>query len=300
MDKDFLYDRALGAYLGLAVGDALGATVEFMLPREIRCQYGVHQDIIGGGWLKLKAGRVTDDTEMSLALGRALVASGGWNAKAVADSYVAWLKSRPVDIGNTCRRGIQRYMVDGSLSGAQSPYDAGNGAAMRNLPLVLLTLNDEQAFVEHTLAQSHFTHNHPLSDAATLALGRMLRQMLGGGKIRECREVVKALLGEQPKFQFTPYPGRASGYVVDTMQTVLHHFFITDSFETLVVETVNCGEDADTTGAIAGMLGGALYGAGAIPQRWLDKLEPQVVSEIKQQIRELLRLSESVSTPNIP
>ena len=73
MVKDMLYDRALGAYLGLAVGDALGATVEFMLPREIRYQYGVHRDIIGGGWLKLKAGRVTDDTEMSLALGRALM-----------------------------------------------------------------------------------------------------------------------------------------------------------------------------------------------------------------------------------
>jgi ADP-ribosyl-[dinitrogen reductase] hydrolase len=287
-----LKDRALGAYLGLAVGDALGATVEFMLPREIRYQYGVHQDIIGGGWLKLKAGRVTDDTEMSLALGRALIASGGWNANAVADSYVAWLKSRPVDIGNTCRRGIQRYMVSGSLIGAVSEYDAGNGAAMRNLPLVLLTLNDEQAFVKHTLAQSRFTHNHPLSDAATLALGRMLRQLLGGGKIRECREVVKALLHEQPKFEFTPYPGRASGYVVDTMQTVLHHFFITDSFESLVVETVNCGEDADTTGAIAGMLGGALYGARAIPARWLSKLEPQVIGEIKQQVRELLKLAD--------
>ncbi len=292
MASDLLYDRALGAYLGLAVGDALGATVEFMLPREIRHQYGVHKDIIGGGWLKLKAGRVTDDTEMSLALGRALIASNGWNANAVGDSYVAWLKTRPVDIGNTCRRGIQRYMMNGSLSGPVSEADGGNGAAMRNLPLVLLTLNDEKAFVEYTLAQSHFTHNHPLSDAATLALGRMLRVMFAGGKIKQCREVVKDLLKDYPKFQFTPYPGRASGYIVDTMQTVLHHYFITDSFEGLVIDTVNRGEDADTTGAIAGMLGGALYGASAIPTRWLDKLEPHVVGEIHQQVRELLRLAE--------
>ncbi|HMC12875.1 MAG TPA: ADP-ribosyl-[dinitrogen reductase] hydrolase [Gallionellaceae bacterium] len=294
-----LHDRALGAYLGLAVGDALGATVEFMLPREIRYQYGVHKDIIGGGWLRLKAGRVTDDTEMSLALGRALIASGGWNANAVADSYVDWLKSRPVDIGNTCRRGIQRYILNGSLSSLASEGDAGNGAAMRNLPLVLLTLNDEQAFVELTLAQSHFTHNHPLSDAATLALGRMLRQMFREGKIKECREVVKSLVSEHPKFQFTPYPGRASGYIVDTMQTVLHHLFITDSFESLVVETINCGEDADTTGAIAGMLGGALYGVGAIPARWLDKLEQHVVSEIRQQVNKLLDLAEHSCHPPI-
>jgi ADP-ribosyl-[dinitrogen reductase] hydrolase len=285
-----LHDRALGAYLGLAVGDALGATVEFMLPREIQYQYGVHKEIIGGGWLKLKPGRVTDDTEMSLALGRALVASGGWNATAVADAYVAWLRSRPIDIGNTCRRGIQRYILNGSLSSLESERDAGNGAAMRNLPLVLLTLNDEQAFVEQTLAQSHITHNNPLSDAATLALGRMLRCLLNGGggvveKIGECRE-----MAEQPQFKFDPYPGRASGYIVDTMQTVHHHFFNTNSFESLVVDTVNCGEDADTTGAIAGMLGGALYGAGAIPARWLDKLEPQVVFEIRRQVFELLRL----------
>jgi ADP-ribosyl-[dinitrogen reductase] hydrolase len=291
MNKNFLHDRALAAYLGLAVGDALGATVEFMLPREIHYLYGIHKDIIGGGWLKLKAGRVTDDTEMALALGRALVKSGGWNATAVADSYVAWLKSRPVDIGNTCRRGIQRYMLDGSLNGPPSEDDAGNGAAMRNLPLVLLTLNSEQAFVEHTLAQCHFTHHHPLSDAATLALGRLLRVLLGGGKLKECREVVKELLREYPKFQFTPYPGRASAYIVDTLQTVLHHLFATDSFESLVVETVNCGEDADTTGAIAGMLGGALYGLGAIPERWLEKLELHVVSEIELQVGELLRLA---------
>jgi ADP-ribosyl-[dinitrogen reductase] hydrolase len=297
MDKGILHDRALGAYLGFAVGDALGATVEFMLPREIRHQYGTHRDIIGGGWLRLKPGRVTDDTEMSLAFGRALIGAGGWDVNAVADSWVAWLKSRPVDIGNTCRRGIQRYMVDGSLSGAPSPYDAGNGAAMRNLPLVLLTLHDEQAFVERTLAQNHITHNHPLSDAATLALGRMLRQMFSGGKVKECRAVVNELLREHPKFQFTPYPGRASGYIVDTMQTVLHHFFSTDSFETLVVETVNCGEDADTTGAIAGMLGGALYGASAIPSRWLEKLEPQVVNEIRYQVWELLRLAECGCQP---
>lgn len=291
MDKQRLHDRALGAYLGLAVGDALGATVEFMLPREIQHQYGTHRDIIGGGWLKLKAGRVTDDTEMSLALGRALVAAGGWNATAVADAFVDWMKSRPIDIGNTCRRGIQRYMLHGSLSGPVSEGDGGNGAAMRNLPVVLATLHDDAAFRQQTLAQSHITHNHVLSDAATLTLGEMTRVLLKGGGGQECRALAHALLDEHPRFRFAPYPGRASGYIVDTMQTVLHYFFTTDSFESLVVDTVNRGEDADTTGAITGMLGGALYGAAAIPARWLDKLEPHVVSEIREQVNGLLRLS---------
>jgi len=292
MDKQNLHNRALGAYLGLAVGDALGATVEFMLPREIQYQYGTHREIIGGGWLKLKAGRVTDDTEMALALGGALIASDGWNAHAVADAFVAWLKTRPVDIGNTCRRGIQRYILNGSLSGSVSEGDAGNGAAMRNLPVVLATLHDDERFRQQTLDESRFTHNHPLSDSATLALGEMTRKMLLGGDKMACREIANQLVQDFPKFQFQPYPGRASGYIVDTMQTVLHHFFNTDSFETLVVETVNRGEDADTTGAIAGMLGGAMYGATAIPKRWVNKLDQKVVSEIHQQVSGLLRLSQ--------
>jgi ADP-ribosyl-[dinitrogen reductase] hydrolase len=284
-------DRALGAYLGMAVGDALGATVEFMLPREIRHQYGEHREIIGGGWLKLKAGRVTDDTEMALALGGALIASNGWDAVAVADAFVAWLRSKPVDVGNTCRRGIQRYMMDGRLSGPVSEADGGNGAAMRILPLVLATLQDGEAFRMCALEQAHITHNHPLSDAATVALGEMTRRLVNGGGIRECREVASMLLAEYPKFRFEPYPGRASGYIVDTVQTVLHHFFRSDSFERCVVDTVNCGEDADTTGAIAGMLAGALHGAGEIPLRWLNRLDPQVVAEIRGQVDGLLSLS---------
>jgi len=178
------------------------------------------------------------------------------------------------------------------MSGPVSEGDAGNGAAMRNLPVALATLNNDEAFRQQTLDESRFTHNHPLSDAATLALGEMTRIMVKGGGALECREIVNALLRDYPKFQFEPYPGRASGYILDTMQTVLHFFFDADSFENLVVDTVNRGEDADTTGAIAGMLGGARYGASAIPKRWINKLEGKVVSEIHHQVNELLRLSE--------
>lgn len=286
-----LHARALGAYLGLAAGDALGATVEFLLPREIRHQYGVHRDIVGGGWLKLKAGAVTDDTGMCLALGRAMIETDGWDLKAVAEAFAGWLKSRPVDVGNACRRGIRRYMQQGSLSGPLSEGDGGNGAVMRNLPVVLANLHDPAAFRLRSLEQAHITHNHPLSDAATLALGEMTRTLLLGGDVDTCRALADELVAAHPQFRYAPYPGRASGYVVDTMQTVLHHFFATDSFETLLVETVNRGEDADTTGALAGMLGGARYGAEAIPPRWLKKLDSEVQRQIHAQVEALLRLA---------
>lgn len=292
MQKNNIHERALGAYLGFAIGDALGATVEFMTPAEIQHAYGMHRDIVGGGWLKLKPGQITDDTQMSLALGHSLIDSGGWNAKAAADNFVAWLKSKPADVGNTCRRGIRRYIADGSLQGPPSEGDAGNGACMRNLPLALATLGDEAAFERATLEQCHITHNHPLSDAATLALGRMTRMLIQGGGIKSCRAEANQLIAAHPAFRFEPYPKRASGYIVDTVQTVLHYFFRTDSFESCLTEVVNRGEDADTNGALAGMLAGAAYGVAGIPGYWLRKLDRDVRTQIEAQTDALLALAQ--------
>jgi ADP-ribosyl-[dinitrogen reductase] hydrolase len=293
MAPDRLHQHALGAYLGLAVGDALGATVEFMTPREIRQTYGIHDKIIGGGWLRLKPGQVTDDTEMALALGQAMIDGGGWSLQAVADSFAAWLRGKPVDVGNTCRRGIRRYLLDGSLKAPPNEGDAGNGACMRNLPVVLTTLGDAEAFERQTLEQCHLTHNHPLSDAATLTLGRMVRCLLQGGGRDDCRAIAETFVESHPPFRFDPYPGRASGYIVDTVQTVLHFFFATDSFASCVTGVVNRGDDADTTGALAGMLAGACYGAAAIPSRWIHRLDGIVKARILDQTTRLLHLNSS-------
>ncbi len=175
-------NRALAAFLGFAIGDALGATVEFMTSREIAAQYGVHREIIGGGWLRLKAGRVTDDTEMSLALGRSLLRCGGLDLRDVCEEFAAWLKSGPIDVGNTCRRGIRRYIVHGTVEGAFAPGDAGNGAAMRVLPVALATFGDPGKAEAWTLGQGRATHHHPLSDSACLALVEMVHILLRGGQ----------------------------------------------------------------------------------------------------------------------
>lgn len=285
-----LSDRALGAYLGFALGDALGATVEFMTPGEIHQRYGTHQNIIGGGWLKLARGAVTDDTTMSLALGDAIAAHPEWDMHAVADSFISWFRSRPVDCGNTCRRGIQRYIADRSLAGWPNEGDAGNGAVMRNLPVVLATLGDAERFDRWTLEQCHFTHNHPLSDAAALALGRLLRSLVIGEGQDAQRTIARKLVGEYPVFRFEPYPRRASGYVVDTVQTVLYHFFAESDFEACLIAAVNRGEDADTNGALAGMLAGASCGARALPERWLKVLDPAVQTRIRAQTESLLEI----------
>ncbi|MBC7908466.1 MAG: ADP-ribosyl-[dinitrogen reductase] hydrolase [Rhodospirillaceae bacterium] len=289
-----LEDRALGAFLGFAVGDALGATVEFLTRREIETKYGVHRKMIGGGWLHLAPGQITDDTEMALALGRSLVRQGTFDAKDVCEEFAAWLKSGPVDIGNTCRRGIRRYMIHGSVEGAYCDGDGGNGAAMRLLPLAIATLYRPDLFEAWTLAQCHITHHHPLSDDASLAFGRMVQGLLLGNGVKGAREVAKTLVDKHRIFRFEPFRGQSSAYIVDTVQTVFNFYFVTDSFKTCVIETVNQGGDADTTGALAGMLAGATYGIGDVPSAWLTKLDKKISEEVRAQVQGLLKLAEKL------
>ena len=285
-----LAERARGAYLGLAIGDALGSTVEFLTAGEIRAQYGIHKHLMGGGWLRLKPGQVTDDTQMALALGEAIIERGGWDLKAIADRWLLWLKSKPVDVGNTCRRGLTRYMREGTLAAQMHEADAGNGACMRNLPVVLLAVGDASRLETFTLEQCHVTHNHPLSDAATLATARMTAALLRGEGLEAARRIADALVVEHRCFRFEPYPKRSSAYIVDTVQTVFHGLFTSESFEDCLVKIVNLGGDGDTTGAIAGMLAGAAYGEAAIPPRWLRRLDTKVRETAKEQAVRLLRL----------
>ncbi|MDR2863220.1 MAG: ADP-ribosyl-[dinitrogen reductase] hydrolase [Puniceicoccales bacterium] len=298
-----LQERFLGAYLGFASGDALGATVEFMTAGEIRATFGVHNTIRGGGWLRLKPGQITDDTQMCLAVGDAMIASeatGGWDLRCVADGFVKWLRSRPVDIGNTCRRGIRRYMQDGSLHAPELHDDAGNGALMRNLPVALgtppvplaeLLEGHDPVFTQRSLEQGRITHGNILSDASILMLGQLTRVLLAGGGVDDCHRVAEQWIRQHPKFNFTPWPGRTSGYVVDTVQTVLDGFFSASSLEECIVSVVNRGGDADTTGALAGQLAGARWGIKAIPTHWVDKLDPSVRKKISEQVEALLRLA---------
>lgn len=289
-----VHDRARAAYLGLALGDALGATVEFMTPREIQATHGVHREIRGGGWLKLPRGAVTDDTTMSLALGEALIEAADRPdalPRAIGDAFVRWMRSGPVDCGNTCRRGIRRYLADGSFEGPPSEGDGGNGALMRNLPVALACLYDDARYESWSLLQARMTHHHPLSDAATLGFGHLVRAAVRGEPWPAVRARAEAFMTRWPVFRCTPWPRRASGYVVDTVQTVLHHVLGIEGFEPALVAVVNCGDDADTTGALAGMLLGAQGGCGVLPLRWWQALDPAVARAIDRQVEALLALN---------
>lgn len=279
-DMDDIRDRARAAFVGMAVGDALGATVEFMTAPEIAAKYGTFRDITGGGWLRLKPGQVTDDTEMALCIAHAIERSQGWSVEAVASAFAGWLKSRPVDCGDTCRKGIRRFILNGTLESPYNEWDAGNGAAMRMLPVALFSLPDRELLKKYALEQAHLTHNNIISDAACICIGEMLHlALLGIDKLR-IRRVADGLAARYPTFCFEPYRGLATGYVVDTIQTVFHWFFRAKNFEECLVGAVNQGGDADTTGAICGMLAGAYYGMPGIPGRWIKRLHGGITRDV--------------------
>lgn len=278
-DLQEVHERARASLLGMAIGDALGATVEFMTPTEIRQTHGVLTDIQGGGWLQLMPGQVTDDTQMSLCIARSIAACG-WSPQDIAERFAEWLRSKPPDVGGTCRRGIRRFMQFGSLSGPLSNDDGGNGAVMRIAPVAIATLADAQLLEAWAVEQAHITHNHPLSDAACILVGTLLHLACLGRSRDVLRQATQASLQRTPAFGYTNYRGLCSAYVVDTMQTVLYYFFRSRTFEECLVSTVNQGGDADTAGAIVGAIAGAYYGLDAIPKRWLKKLDERVVNEL--------------------
>jgi ADP-ribosyl-[dinitrogen reductase] hydrolase len=250
-----------------------------MTQSEIRARHGVHRKLVGGGWLRLRPGQVTDDTQMALCIARSIV-SVGFSAEDIAQRFVAWYLARPPDIGNTCRRGIVRFMNQQIVHGAPNDGDAGNGAVMRMAPIALATLADARVLEAQAIDQAHITHNHPLSDAACILVGRLIQLALIGHAMHRLRQQADAMATEYPLFRHAPYHGLSTAYVVDTMQTVLHFLFATSSFEECLVATVNQGGDADTTGAIVGAIAGAYYGIEEIPREWLRKLDPAIRVEM--------------------
>ncbi len=286
-------ERAIGAYLGLAVGDALGATVEFMTPREIKARHGLHREIIGGGWLNLPRGRVTDDTGMALALGEAVLERDGVESETVARAFDRWMRSRPVDIGNTVRRGIVRFRSTGEAQVPPDEFDGGNGACMRLLPVALWGYGrDPDLLCAAVVTQAHVTHNSPLSDAGSCCVAEMIRMALEGASLLDLLHgPVARLTTTFPAFKFRPRRREnPSGFIVDTLQVVFQSLFDTESLEACLVEAVNRGGDADTTGAIAGMVAGALYGPAALPERWLAALDEATKAQCIDQARRLMAL----------
>lgn len=282
---DGLRDRYRGVLLGKAVGDALGATVEFMSRDMIQREYGTLREIIGGGWLNLPAGEVTDDTQMAICIASSIVERRGFDPEDISTRFVAWYRSNPPDIGNTTRHALRQLSseVPWEEAGlnthlAMRPRDASNGSVMRCAPVALLDRLDPEVNRQHSIDSSRITHANPLCTEGCVALNAAIATLLNdphsnpvavAGAVAssaEMREALAAIPGH------TAETLDSGGYVLATLQSAFWAVTRHHSFEEAVVAAVNLGQDADTTGAVAGAIAGARWGASAIPERWLGVL----------------------------
>lgn len=281
-------NRYRGALVGFMVADSLGSTTEFMTPAEVKEKYGVHQEIIGGGAFDWPKGSVTDDSEMTLCVVRSLVTCGSYNLQDIASRFVDWFNSDPVDIGCTVWDGLELYTQTGELQRPYSYDQAGNGGLMRELPLILYFANQRDAMLQAVVEQARLTHNHPESDSGCRCYADLVAAALQGTD----KTALLQLARQYPLFVPEQYNNKAGGYIVESMQTVLHYFFTTNSLEAAVIGAVNIGQDADTNGALLGGLAGAYYGYEAIPQRWIEALNQEVLQEALQLADTLLKMQE--------
>ena len=280
-----LQDRARGCMLGLAVGDALGTTLEF----KSRDSYPRLTDMLGGGPFRLKPGQWTDDTSMALALATSLDAHPDLDELDLLRRFTAWWRTGAYsstgacfDIGMTVRQALSRFEKTGDrVCGSTDPMSAGNGSLMRLAPVAIHHHADRARLRDVAARQSRTTHAAPEAVDACVLYAELLADAIEG---RPRSEVLAARPGDWAGAIATINAGswrglvrpdvHASGYVAHSLEASLWSVGSTSGFADAVLRAVNLGEDADTTGAITGQLAGALYGANSIPAAWMRRLSP--------------------------
>ncbi|MCM3631157.1 ADP-ribosylglycohydrolase family protein [Paenibacillus glycanilyticus] len=270
-------NRILGGLFGVAVGDALGGTTEFMSEAEIRLEYGWLEEIIGGGVWELEAGEITDDTAMTIAVARGILQNPGDPIEAIGEHFLRWRATNPKDIGNIIRTVFDLY--DGSWSKAArlagvllGGKTAGNGTLMRCLPIAL-AYKEAAIMEEVTKRQSEMTHEDPLATEACLIYNRIAKRLLQGDQLTPAiRAEISGTRYEELLLNGGAPASLPDGFVVHTMQWVIHHLLTAESFAEVVQRAANGGGDSDTIGAIAGGLAGLYWGYDGILPKYSDKI----------------------------
>jgi ADP-ribosylglycohydrolase len=284
--------RYRGALLGLAAGDALGTTLEFRRPGD----FTPIDDMVGGGPFHLQPGEWTDDTSMALCLAESLLEKNEFDPYDQLSRYVRWKRDgihsstgRCFDIGGTVMAALARFeRFSEPFSGSSEPYSAGNGSIMRLAPVPLFFAKDPPVAIARAADSSRTTHGHPEAvDACRYLAGLIVGAVQG----RDRKELIAPQFSPVPDlFEDEPLAPaiervaggsflrdeppiiRGDGYVTRSLEAALWAFARSTCFEDGALLAVNLGEDADTTGAVYGQLGGAYYGVDSIPAHWRGML----------------------------
>lgn len=278
-------ERFQGCLIGLAVGDALGAPVEFLK----RGEFEPVTDMQSGGAFNLPKGYWTDDTSLALCLAYSLLEKKGFDARDQLTKYLDWYENGYMssvgycfDIGGTTRSALADFKKSPDLLQAfgQSEHCAGNGSIMRLAPVPMFYLNDRYKAVDYAMQSSQTTHNVQTCMGGCALLSSVLWHLLTGHHRIESlicsREAVGGIDFLKMSFgHFFDKPRseiKGNGYVVDSLEAALWCFMHTNSYADAVLEAVNLGDDSDTTAAITGQLAGAFYGINGIPETWKRQL----------------------------
>lgn len=296
--------------MGTAVGDALGMPVEGFSHQNVRTYYKGIKEYRGdekrGG---LRAGQWTDDTQLTFAVARAMLAAPG-----IADvpAYLAqeYITLRPQARrwGVTTTTAIDHLVAEGTRQQAGEAHEPTNGAAMRASPLGVWWAVGQVSLEEAVIALRpvmQLTHGHPASVAAGLGQAFAVRYALQhepetfDGKTfwKALTDAVRAIERQLGRGD-TAVSSRlvlladhlddfpldlqdlcdGTGVAADESWPFAAAMFARNAglIEATLLSTINVGGDADTTGAMAGALLGALHGWSCFPDSWKKDLEATV------------------------
>ena len=284
--------RCIGAIVGLAVGDALGTTLEFKRPGS----FTPIEDMVGGGPFNLEPGFWTDDTSMALCLAESLAECATFDAADQMRRYLRWYSDGHwsstgscFDIGNTTREALASFARSGNpFSGSTSPLKAGNGSLMRLAPVPVYFRDDPERAIAFAAESSRTTHGAQTAvDACRYFAGLIVGALQGRPKQQLLAERFHPVRGQWSRGELHPEIDlvaagsflrreppqiRGTGFVVQSLEAALWAFARGGDFRIGSLLAVNLGDDADTTGAIYGQLAGAHYGVDGIPAHWLAAL----------------------------
>lgn len=261
-----LKNKSLGSFLGLAIGDALGAPVEFS-PK------GTFKPVTkyrAGGPFNLPAGYWTDDTSMALCLADSIIYNKGLlNLGDQLNRYANWYlrghnssMGRCFDIGGGTEKVITSFLHTSEIRHYPESC-GGNGSLMRVAPIPIAYSSRTERYVRDvTGLSSSLTHNRFASELTEEFAG-LIHRALNNCEKSELHTNMVEVSEEQTT---------NGGYAPESLSSALYHFHSTDSFRGAVLQAVNFGNDADTIGAITGQLAGAYYGLSEIPVEWVAGL----------------------------
>ncbi len=280
-----ILQRALGAILGSAVGDALGAPFEFGPASQYSTQFphpvlGGVGEMVGGGSFGWAPGEFTDDTQMTLALAESLLAQGSLDLDDLWTRFVSW-RAGATDVGIATSRALSASdRFEAARNDAANPgRSASNGALMRTWAIALAYLghNTEEVMLA-ARTQASMTHFDPAAGwGAAIGTELCRRAILGGDVINRIDDVLSYVPNDQrirfshilspdwtPGNQDEPSNGSVWTCLAEAVWAVRNH----SNFSDVVTAAIDLGGDTDTVACVAGAIAGATYGIQGIPSRW--------------------------------